>query len=70
MTMGITGFKTKKALKEAIGQDISDNIVETSFFGTEFRSTGANTVVGPDAYNDRRWYAIAHTEKGILKRVE
>lgn len=70
MTMGIRGFKTKKELKAFIGQDVRSRIVEASIFGKEFKETGANTVVGPDAYNDRRWFAIVHTVDGIVQKVE
>jgi len=36
--------------------DFWRNVQETSLFGAESKVPGDNTVVGPDAYTDRRWY--------------
>lgn len=55
---------SKKAIKDAIkdgGSNLTDfyrNVQETSLFGLEAKVPGENVVVGPDAYNARRWYAV------------
>lgn len=69
MTMGIRGFKTKKELKAAVGQDIRGKIIETSMFGAEYKPTGRNTVVGPDPYT-RKWFATITTADNIITKVE
>jgi len=66
--MGTYGYKTKKELKESIGKRLQ--YVETSMFGTEYRDTGVMTVVGPDAYKDRKWYATVETKDGIIVKVK
>ncbi len=65
--MGVTGYSTKKALKESIGMRL--NYVETSMFGNEYHGDGDYTVVGPDAYNDRRFYATVTILHGVIVRV-
>lgn len=67
--MGYTA-SSKAAIKRALQEvkngsgpilppilDFQRNVQETSFFGLEAQVPGENTVVGPDAYTDRRWYA-------------
>jgi hypothetical protein len=63
-------FATKKAIKEAIGTDISGKFQETSIFGAEFNGDGEYTVVGPDAYNKRNWYATVTIQNGVLIKVK
>lgn len=65
--LGATGYKTKKDLKESIGKKLT--YVETSSFGTEFKSDGLVTIVGPNAYNSRKWFATVTLENGIITRV-
>lgn len=65
--MGVFGFKTKKALKEAIGREFRP--VETSMFGAEYKGDGQYTVVGPNAYNDRRFYATVTVVDGKIAKV-
>ena len=56
---------TKKALREAVADDPSTVSLEaTSMFGNEYDGSLAEasttqrfTVVGPDPYNKRNWYA-------------
>jgi predicted esterase YcpF (UPF0227 family) len=58
-------FASKKALKDAIAARGADNVgvFGTSMFGSETATTIAElagtsaVIVGPDVYNDRRWYA-------------
>ena len=64
--MGIDGFKTKKALKAAVGQRY--HFIETSVFGPEYKGDGEYTVVGPDPY-DRRWYATVTVQDGLIAKV-
>ena len=60
-------YPTKKALKESIGKSL--RYVETSMFGTEYKANGTFTVVGPDAYTNRKWYATVTMENGLIKKV-
>ena len=53
--MGVSGYKTKRDLKNSIGKEL--RYVETSMFGTQYKPNGVNTVVGPCAYTSRKWYA-------------
>lgn len=70
--MGYTA-PSKKAIKDAIKQasgsipsllDFRANVQETSFFGNEAVIPGENTVVGPDAYTNRKWYATLTVDAG------
>jgi hypothetical protein len=74
---------SKKAIKDAIKQykdaqgvivpqllAFEENVQETSFFGFEARVPGENTVVGPDAYTNRKWFAtLTVNESGIVTGV-
>jgi hypothetical protein len=60
-------YKTKKALKETIGQRL--RYTETSMFGAEYKDNGKFCVVGPSAY-DRKWYAEITMENGLIKSVK
>lgn len=66
--LGVHGYKTKKDLKAATGKRLQ--VVETSMFGLEFKADGNNTVVGPDAYRDRRWYAVVTCKDGVIVKVK
>lgn len=71
MTLGVSGFRYKKDLKAHVGQSMNGRIVETSMFGTEFHPPGRFTVVGPDAYTKRDWFATIHVDAdGVLTKVE
>lgn len=61
-------YKTKKALKESVGQPL--NYIETSLFGTEYTDNGVFCVVGPDPYNNRKWYARITMKDGLISKVE
>ena len=65
--MGIEGFKTKKELKEAVGTE--PRFIETSFFGLEYKGDGKYTVVGPDPYRARNWYATVVISNGLISKV-
>jgi hypothetical protein len=60
-------YATKKALRESIGQPM--RVIETSLFGLEFKPDGDNTVVGPDPYTSRKWYATVTCEAGVITKV-
>ena len=65
--MGIRGFKTKKALKDGIGQ--RPNFIETSLFGPEYKGDGDYTIVGPCPYTQRKWYATITVADGKISKV-
>jgi len=76
--MGYTA-PNKKAIKDAIKAgdtsarvlDFYRNVQETSLFGMEQQVPGTNTVVGPDAYTDRRWYAtLTVDERGTVVGIK
>ena len=60
-------YPTKKALKQNIGKPL--NYVETSLFGSEYKSNGTFCVVGPCPYTSRKWYAQVTMENDLIKRV-
>ena len=60
-------YKTKKALKESVGQHL--RYVETSWFGNEYRDNGKFCVVGPCAHTNRKWYADVTMRAGVIERV-
>lgn len=80
--MGYTA-PSKKAIKDAIKEleasngtklppllDFRRNVQETSFFGLEAKVPGKNTVVGPDAYTNRKWYAeLTVNEHGTVTAI-
>lgn len=70
MTMGIRSVPTIKVLRTLIGQDARHYIYETSMFGPEYRETGSNLVVGPDAYTNRKWFATIYTNDNIIIKVK
>jgi len=65
--MLVACYKTKKALKEAVGQALLYE--ETSLFGEEYRPDGTFPVVGPGAY-ERKWYAEVTMKGGKIHKVK
>jgi hypothetical protein len=61
-------YPTKKALKEALGEE--PRFIETSPFGPQYSGDGRYSVVGPDPYRARNWYAMVTIENGVIKKVE
>ena len=63
-------LKSKKALREEIAQGYAPLLEATSWFGNEFDGPvslapdGTYSVVGPDPYRDRRWYATVTVRDG------
>ena len=66
--LGARGYKTKKELKAAIGQRL--RFVETSAFGSEYKDNGVVTMVGPNAYTARNWYAQITMKDGKIAKVQ
>lgn len=66
MTLAASGYKTKKALKEAVGKRL--NYSETSMFGPEYKANGEFAVVGPSAY-ERKWFATVKMVDGLIAKV-
>ena len=64
--MLVACYKTKKLLKEHIGQRLTYQ--ETSCFGGEYTHNGVLTVVGPGAY-ERKWYAEVTMKDHKIERV-
>ena len=56
-------YKTKKDLKQNIGQEL--NYLETSIFGVEYKSNG--TFVGCDI--KRKFFAKVTMADGLIKKV-
>lgn len=67
MTLAARGYKSKKELKEAVGQPLK--YTETSMFGAEFNADGKNYLVGPSA-TERKWYAEVWCEGGNIVKVK
>ncbi len=66
--LGVTGYKTKKELKAAIGQPL--RYIETSMFGPEYKDNGTLTVVGPCAFTKRTFFAQVVMKDGRIERVK
>jgi len=60
-------YKTKKELKENVGQPLKYE--ETSIFGPEYDPNGTFCVVGPSPY-ERKWFAEVTMENDLIKRVK
>lgn len=66
-------FKSKKALKDAVASRGADAVMvrDTSAFGNRgvipvsALKIGTDVIVGPNVYNDRRWYANVKVVKGV-----
>ena len=67
--MGLRGIPTKKVLKTMVGKSITPHVVETSYFGLEFKSDGDNYFVGPCAYTSRKWFAKVRCNCGVIVSV-
>ena len=60
-------YKTKKALKESVGQPL--RYVETSMSGSEYKDNGSFCVVGPYPYNNRKYYATVLMKNDLIVKV-
>ena len=58
---------TKKELKTMIGEPFAP--IETSMFGNEYKGDGDYAVVGPDPYNNRKWFARVWVKEGVITKV-
>lgn len=61
-------YETKKQLKTQIGRRLV--YVETSFFGAEYDPNGTFCVVGPDPYQNRKWFAEVTMKDGLIEKVK
>ncbi len=61
-------YKSKKELKENVGKPL--RYIETSMFGTEYDPNGTFAVVGPDPYNNRKWFATVVMKDGKIEKVK
>lgn len=59
-------YKTKKELKQAVGQRL--HYEETSMFGQEYTPDGQFCVVGPSP-RERKWFASVTTANGKIIKV-
>ena len=64
--MMAANYKTKKALKEAVGSEL--RYQETSMFGPEYTPDGSFCVVGPSPYQ-RKWFAQITMKDGVISKV-
>ena len=60
-------YPSKKELKANVGKPL--RFIETSMFGAEYKETGSFCVVGPDPYNNRKWYASVTMKDGLIAKV-
>lgn len=72
MTILVTGYKSKKEMKAAIGQPLK--FTETSVFGPEYRSDGSFCVAHRPALginpNGREFFARVTMKDGKIAKVE
>lgn len=66
--MSVYGCPTKKVLKGFVGSPGVNVLMETSFFGPEFKANGTNVVVGP-APTKRVWFATVTCKDGLIVKV-
>ena len=64
--MMVSCYKTKKDLKNAIGQTL--RYEETSLFGQEYSEDGTFAMVGPSAYV-RKFYSKVTMVNGKISKV-
>ena len=71
MTMSVTGYKSKKELKESIGKPLCYE--ETSMFGLEYKETGS-FVVAHRPYitglSGREFFATVTMENNLISKVK
>lgn len=72
MTILVTGYASKKELKEAIGQKLKYQ--ETSMFGEEFKANGTFSVAHRPAMGvnpkGREFFASVTMENSLIKKVD
>lgn len=67
----LTGYKSKKELKEQIGKPL--NYSETSMFGTEYTPNGTFTAAHRPAITNlpgREFFASVTMKNGLIHKVE
>jgi hypothetical protein len=71
MTLLVTGYRSKKELKENIGKALKYR--ETSMFGEEYRANGSFVVAHRPAVTGlpgREFFGKVTMENGLIKKVE
>lgn len=72
MTILVTGYKSKKELKAAVGHPLK--YMETSLFGPEYKSDGEFTVAHRPALgvnpNGREFFARVTMKEGKIAKVD
>lgn len=71
MTLLVTGYKSKKELKENVGKALKYK--ETSLFGEEYRANGSFVVAHRPLVTrlpGREFFAKVTMENGLIKKVE
>lgn len=68
--LGAYALPTKKHLKALVGRSLEGHYEETSAFKAEYTDNGKVTMVGPNAYTKRTWYATITIENGIITKVQ
>ena len=61
-------YKTKKSLKESIGEEL--RYIETSWFGAEYVGNGTFPVVGPCPHTNRKWFAEVTMKDNRIAKVK
>jgi len=67
-------YPSKKALREAIAAGklvrFSSHVQDSSVVRPEYTGDDGNyPVVGPDAYNSRKWYATLEVKDNLVVRI-
>jgi hypothetical protein len=71
MTLTVSGYKSKKELKECIGKSL--NYIETSMFGDEYKDNGTLTVAQRPYITKepgREFFARVTIVNGKIAKVE
>ena len=61
-------YNHKKDLKASVGKSL--RYMETSMVKNEYKPNGSFCVVGPNPYNNRKWYAVVTMKNNIIEKVE
>lgn len=61
-------YPSKKAIKDSTGTKFS--YIETGFFGPVFNPNGDTLFVGPNAWNNRKFYGTVTCKDGKIVKVK
>ena len=72
MTLVVTGYDSKKQLKESVGKAL--DFMETSVFGPEYPDTGTGTIVVANRPHltgrGREFFAEVTLENHVIRKVK